>query len=72
MSNAGSLSDGMQKLQSEPAIWDEPDFSKHVGNVLSDYRDGLLDGIEEAVEAIVEHPAVKDLLGLKVIRPLEP
>jgi hypothetical protein len=40
--------------------FDEPDFAKHVANVLTDYRDGALDGLDEAVEAIVEHPAVRD------------
>lgn len=39
--------------------FDEPDLRKHVANVLSDYKAGALDGLEDAVEAIMEHPGMK-------------
>jgi hypothetical protein len=48
--------------------FDEPDFEKHVANVLTDYRDNALDGLDEAVEAIVEHPAVRDAGKLKTMQ----
>lgn len=51
--------------------FEEPDFEKHVATVLSDYRDGVLDGLDEAVEAIVEHPAVRDCVQLRVVGPLD-
>lgn len=54
--------------------FDEPDFEKHVRTVLKDYKDGILDGIDEAVEAIIEHPGYRDLRDLKPIatRPIGP
>jgi hypothetical protein len=48
--------------------FDEPDFAKHVATVLTDYRDGALDGLDEAVEAIIEHPAVKDAERIETMR----
>ena len=48
--------------------FDEPDFEKHIGDVLDDYRDGLVDR-DEAVAAIMEHPGrMGDLVE---IGPLE-
>lgn len=49
-------------MTDSPAF-DEPDITKHVCNVLNDYRDGQLDGCEDAVEAILQHPAIREPLA---------
>lgn len=51
--------------------FDEPDLRKHIAAVLSDYKDGALDGLDDAVEAIMEHPGMKKLEGLSVVGPLD-
>lgn len=38
---------------------DEPNFAKHLRNVLTDLAEGQLDGVDEAYEAIMDHPAMK-------------
>lgn len=48
----------------------EPDPRTHIGHVLADYRDGLLDGLEDAVDAIMEHPELAAALKLKRERDL--
>lgn len=40
--------------------FDEPDFAKHVATVVQDAWDHALDGPDEAVEAILEHPAIRE------------
>lgn len=47
----------------------EPDFEKHLENVLTDLAAGQLDGVEEAKEAILTHPAL-EVLRLKPIEPM--
>lgn len=46
---------------------EEDDLKTHVANVLVDYRAGLLDSLEDAVEAILEHPEIKSRRDLKPI-----
>lgn len=50
--------------------YDEPDLRKHVANVLTDYKAGALDGLDDAVEAIMEHPELAEALTLRA-RKLE-
>ena len=41
---------------------DYPNLKTHITNVLEDYKNGLLDSSEEGVEAILEHPEIRDRL----------
>lgn len=50
-----------------PRQYDEPDLATHVCNVLDDYDAGLLDGRDEAVEAIIGHPVIQQAIRMKVI-----
>lgn len=40
----------------------EPDFAKHLMNVLTDLAKGQNDGVEESFEAIMTHPGISDRL----------
>lgn len=42
----------------------DSDPRTHIGHVLTDYRDGLLDSHEDAVDAIMEHPRIAAALKL--------
>ena len=49
--------------------YDELDFATHVRNVIQDTYDRIVDP-DEAVTAILEHPALS-VLGLKAVADLE-
>jgi hypothetical protein len=48
----------------------EPELRKQIGQVLTDYRNGLLDGLEDGIDAIVAIPEIEAVLKLKVVKPL--
>lgn len=50
--------------------FDEPDLRTHIRNVLEDLCDGALDGVDEAYEAITEHPGFAVLNDVVRIRRL--
>jgi hypothetical protein len=50
--------------------FDEPDFAKHVANVIQDAVDHTVT-VDEAIEAILEHPVAKAGMRLKIIGPLD-
>lgn len=43
----------------------DSDPRAHIGHVLTDYHDGLSDGLEDAIDAIMEHPEIAAALKLK-------
>lgn len=51
---------------------DQPstDLRTRLGTIIQDYADGLLDSIEDAVDAVLEQPEIKGPLGLTVVAPL--